>query len=215
MRHSRFLTGLFSLIIFSAFSFGQKLFIDFEKYEAGKLPSDFISTFTGNGIPGIWKIKEDKTAPSPTKVIAQLSSRNFGYHFNIAVVKNSNFSNLKLTVYFKAIRGREDRGGGPVWRYQDANNYYIARANPLENNFRVYKVVNGIRRMMATVRLKITSGEWHRIDIENIGNDIKCYYDGTLYLHVRDNTFKSGRVGLWTKADAVTYFDNLSVEEVK
>ncbi len=215
MRIHRFFSGLLILFLFSGLSFGQKLFIDFEKYETGRFPTDFISTFTGNGIPGIWKIKEDETAPSPSKVMAQLSSRNFGYHFNLAVVKNTNFSNLKLSVYFKAIRGKEDRGGGPVWRYLDANNYYIARANPLENNFRVYKVVGGIRRMMATVNLKITSGKWHRIDIENIENEIKCYYDGKLYLNVKDNTFKSGKVGLWTKADAVTYFDNLNVEEIR
>ncbi len=194
---------------------GRKLFIDFEKYGKGSFPADFISTFTGSGRPGIWKVVEDETAPSPTKVLAQLSMRNFGYHFNLAVVKGYEFSDLRLTVYFKAVRGREDRGGGPVWRYRDADNYYIARANPLEDNFRVYKVVNGIRKMLASVRLKITSGQWHRIDIENIGDEIKCYYDGKLYLHVRDSTFRSGKVGLWTKADAVTYFDNLTVEEVE
>ncbi len=215
MRYFKFLAAFLVLMVLSTFSYGQKLLVDFEECQVGKFPVGFLSTFTGNGFPGIWKIKEDKTAPSPTRVIAQLSSGNFGYHFNLAVVKDSNFSNLRLSVYFKAIRGREDRGGGPVWRYIDANNYYIARANPLESNFRVYKVVKGTRRMMATVRLKITSGEWHRIDIENIGNDIKCYYDGKLYLHVKDNTFNAGKVGLWTKADAVTYFDDLSVEEVK
>lgn len=215
MNRTKIFLALFCLGLIAGASFEQKLFINFENYRVGVFPQGFISTFTGSGRPGIWKIKEDKTAPSPTKVLAQLSMRNFGYHFNLAVVKDTNFSNLKLTVYFKAVRGREDRGGGPVWRYVDANNYYIARANPLENNFRVYKVVKGIRRMLASVHLRITSGKWHRIDIENIGNDIKCYYDGKLYLHVKDNTFKSGKVGLWTKADAVTYFDNLEVEEVE
>ncbi len=215
MRARGLLQGVLLVSLVFSLSAGRKLFIDFEKYQKSSFPADFISTFTGSGRPGIWKIVEDETAPSPPKVLAQLSMRNFGYHFNLAVLKGYEFSNLRLTVYFKAVRGREDRGGGPVWRYVDANNYYIARANPLENNFRVYKVVRGVRKMLASVRLKITSGQWHRIDIENTGDEIKCYYDGKLYLHVRDSTFKSGKIGLWTKADAVTYFDNLVVEEVE
>ncbi|RMF42810.1 MAG: hypothetical protein D6751_11525, partial [Deltaproteobacteria bacterium] len=107
------------------------------------------------------------------------------------------------------------RGGGPVWRYQDADNYYICRANPLENNFRVYKVVNGNRRMMRTVNLKITSNQWHTIKIENIGDSIKCYYDGKLYLKAKDKTFRHGKIGVWAKADAVTYFDHLKVSAAK
>ena len=128
------------------------------------------------------------------------------------MIEDTDYSNLELGVKFKAVSGREDQGGGPVWRYQDPDNYYIARANPLENNFRVYKVVNGRRKQLDSVKIKVTPGEWHTIRIINKGDRIQCYYDAKLFLEVSDNTFKKGKIGLWTKADAITYFDNLEVE---
>jgi hypothetical protein len=102
-----------------------------------------------------------------------------------------------------------------VWRYQDSNNYYIARANPLEDNFRVYKVVDGKRIQMDSARMKVTSGEWHTIKVIAREDQIQCIYDGQSNLEVKDDTFQeSGRVGLWTKADAVTYFDDLEVRPI-
>ena len=118
-----------------------------------------------------------------------------------------------MSVAFKAMRGDEDRGGGLVWRYQDADNYYLARMNPLEDNFRVYKVEGGKRTQLGTKDdLKVPSGEWHTIAITQVGDQIACSLDGTKYLEVKDDTFpKAGKVGLWTKADAQTYFDELKV----
>ena len=97
---------------------------------------------------------------------------------------------------------------------QDQDNYYFARANPLENNYGVYKVVNGNRMHMSSYNLKVISEIWHNIKIVNQGNKIQCYYNGVLYLEVYDNTFKRGKIGLWTKADAVTTFDNIRVKEI-
>ena len=121
---------------------------------------------------------------------------------------------MEVTVAFKSVEGEIDQGGGIVWRYQDADNYYIARMNPLEENYRFYKVVDGKRTQLATREgLSVPAGEWHTLEIEHEGNKIECELDGEDILEFEDDTFQeAGRVGLWTKADAQTYFDNFAVE---
>ena len=187
---------------------------NFDKETVGKLPKVFSNQVTGRRNLGHWKIIEDKTAPSSPYVLAQTSSENFGQRFNLAVIKDTEYGDLEVEVEFKAVSGEEDQGGGPIWRYQDPDNYYIARANPLENNFRVYKVVNGRRMQLKSATLKVASGEWHTIKIINKEDKIQCYYDRRLYLEVKDSTFKKGKIGLWTKADAVTAFDDIKVKEL-
>ena len=189
---------------------------NFDSDNNGKIPNDFSNQLTGKGGLGKWEVIKDDTAPSISNVIAQTSQEYFGYHFSMAINEKEIYDDFKLIVKFKGAKGREDRGGGPVWRYQDNNNYYIARANPLENNYRVYKVVNGNRIQMDSARLKVTSGEWHTIKIITRKDHIQCFYDGQPYLEVEDNTFqKGGKIGLWTKADAVTYFDDLEVRPIE
>ncbi|MBI5185208.1 MAG: hypothetical protein HZA01_05720 [Nitrospinae bacterium] len=185
---------------------------NFDKETAGKPPKGFSNQAAGPENPGRWKVVEDKTAPTPPHAFAQASSENSGDRFNLAVIEDTEYGNLALEIKLKAVSGKEDQGGGPIWRYQDPDNYYIARVNPLENNFRVYKVVNGNRKQLSTANLKIASGEWHTIKIINKDDKIECYYDERLYLEARDGAFKKGKIGLWTKADAITYFDNLEVE---
>jgi hypothetical protein len=189
--------------------------MNFESDEIGKIPNDFSNQMTGKGGLGKWEVIGDETAPSTPNALAQTSQDYFGYHFNMAINEKEIYDDLELFVKFKGVKGREDQGGGPVWRYQDANNYYIARANPLENNFRVYKVVNGNRIQMDSARLKVTSNEWHTIKIINRMSQIQCFYDGQSCLEVTDDTFYKGKIGLWTKADAVTYFDDLEVRPIK
>lgn len=188
---------------------------NFEECQPGIFPDDWETAVTGKGTRGKWVIATDKSNSGETKVLAQTSMKNFGYHFDVAVAKDIVCKDLILSVKFKAIKGNGDQGGGPIWRYRNADNYYISRANPLEDNFRVYKVIDGNRKMLATVNIKVTGGEWHTIRISNIGDHIQCYYDGKLYLDVHDSSFKHGKIGLWTKADAVTYFDDLLVKSLK
>lgn len=184
--------------------------ITFENEEIGKMASGWSNYFTGKGKLGNWEIHQD----DGNKVLAQVSQENFGYHFDVIVLDESNYLDLELNVEFKGIEGKEDQGGGPLWRYQDADNYYIARANPLENNFRVYKVVDGNRKQLASAKIKVTSGEWHTIHIKMVGSHIECFYDGKKYLDVKDETFKNrGKIGLWTKADAITYFDDFKIHQ--
>ena len=116
----------------------------------------------------------------------------------------------------QAVKGKADQGGGVVWRYQDADNYYVARMNPLEDNFRVYKVIAGKRIQLETKEnLKVPAGEWHTLSIKHVGDKIECSVDGRKYLEATDSAITAaGKVGLWTKADAQTYFDALKMTEL-
>jgi len=188
---------------------------NFDQAPAGQLPSGFSVQKPGRGTLPRWEVLADPTAPSPSNILAQRSKENFGEHFNLAVIEDSDYQDLDLEVRFKAVEGAEDQGGGLIWRYQDPDNYYIARANPLENNFRIYRVVGGSRRQLKSADFRMTSGTWHTMRIVAKGDQMECFYDDKKYLEVRDTTFSRGKIGLWTKADAVTYFDDLRVRPVK
>jgi hypothetical protein len=184
----------------------------FEDAKVGKLPVGWFSAKTGKGQGSVWKVQEDESAPAGAKVLTQTSSKGPNPLFNLCVPDKTSYKDVDLTVSFKALSGKIDQGGGPVWRYKDANNYYIARMNPLEDNIRVYKVVNGRRRQLDSSNVKASAGKWHTIRVVQQGNHIQCYLNGKLHLDVKDDTFTdAGKTGLWTKADAVTSFDKLSV----
>ena len=183
----------------------------FEDAKVDKLPEKWSSAKTGKGPGSVWKVVEDKTAPDGAKVLAQTSSKGPNRLFNLCVAKDTIYTDVELTISFKAVKGRIDQGGGPVWRYQDANNYYICRHNPLENNFRVYKVIDGKRIQLASRDVKAPAGKWHTIRVGMRGDMIVCSVNNN-ELDVRDGAIsKAGKIGLWTKADAVTYFDDLRV----
>jgi hypothetical protein len=122
------------------------------------------------------------------------------------------FGDGEIAVRFKAVTGREDQGGGVIWRAQDSENYYIARFNPLEDNFRIYYVVDGARKILADARIALPAEEWHTLRIVQRGDQFEGYLDGKKLLDGSDDKFtKPGGVGLWTKADAVTSFDDFTV----
>ena len=159
---------------------------------------------------GKWQIRVTEKAPSGDHVLAQLME-NSGSSYNIVLIDGSHFQKVDLSVKMKSVAGHVDQGGGLVWRAKDENNYYIARYNPLEQNFRVYKVVEGKRRKLGSAHIKRMPG-WHDVRVTMEGAHIMCYYDGNLFLDVQDYTFEGpGQIGLWTKADAQTYFDDLTV----
>jgi hypothetical protein len=189
---------------------------DFEDATVGKLPKGWSAAKMGDGEGSVWKIVEDKTAPQGSKVLAQ-TAESPGPLFNLCVADDKEFKDVELSVSFKAEKGKTDQGGGLVWRYLNANNYYVARMNPLEDNFRLFKVVNGKRTQIASKdNLEVPAGTWHKMAVTMKGDQIECALDGKKYLEARDDTFtKAGRVGLWTKADAQTYFDDLGVAELK
>ncbi len=180
----------------------------------GELPPGWVAAKTGEGPGSVWKVVEDATAPEGKRALAQTSPEGPNGLFNLCVAEKTKYADVDLTVAFKAIAGKIDQGGGPVWRCKDANNYYVARMNPLEDNYRLYRVVNGKRVQLGTADVKAPAGQWHALRIVQQGNHIRCYLNGKLYLGVKDDTLKeAGKIGLWTKADARTHFAGLHARE--
>lgn len=191
---------------------GKTLAYHFDHDATGKLPAQFHSALTGQGAEGSWIVRQDETAPSRPNVLAQTSTDDTGYRFPMAVLDEGSFQDLDLSVKFKAISGKVDQAAGLVFRYRDPDNYYVVRANALEDNYRLYRVVNGRRKQFSGANFRITSNQWHTLRVECVGDRIRCYYDGELKITAHDETFKeAGKVGLWTKADSVTCFDDLAV----
>ncbi len=192
---------------------GTTILYNFDQETAGAMPAKFRSARTGQGSEGKWAVMADPTAPSRPNVVAQTSTDKTDYRFPLLISDEGSFKDLDLSVKFKAVAGEVDRAAGLVFRLQDANNYYILRANALEDNYRLYHVIKGSRRQFAGANFKVTSGEWHELKVECVGNKIICYYDGQKKMEATDDTFKeAGKIGLWTKADSVTYFDDLVVK---
>ena len=157
-------------------------------------------------VTGQWAVEEMTGAPSGKKVLVQRATRN---EFNVIVAPGS-YADVDASVQFKPISGREDASGGIVFRFKD-DMYYVVRANALEDNFRLYSYDRG-RRQIATARVKTpTLGQWHTVRLAAMGDHMQAWLDGTLYLDHRDSRFKWGRVGLWTKADSITAFDDLTI----
>jgi len=192
-----------------------KVNLDFESVSAGKLPAGWkIEATNQQGPLANWQVIEDNTAPSGHKVLALTkTNHSFGGTYNLCWTKGINFLNGEIKVMFKANTGIEDQGGGVIWRVKDKNNYYISRYNPLENNFRIYYVKDGARRMLASARINLPAGNWYELKIIQDGKKITGFLNGKKLLEVEDNTFSNvGGTGLWVKADGVTSFDDFEVK---
>ncbi len=157
-------------------------------------------------VAGQWAVEDMAGAPSGNRVLMQRATRN---EFNVIVAPVS-YTDIDVTMRFKPISGREDASGGIVFRFTDGK-YYVVRANALESNFRLYSYDRG-RRQIAGASVKTPAlGQWHTVRVVAVGDHMQAWLDGTLHLDHRDARFKSGRVGLWTKADSITAFDDLVV----
>ena len=168
------------------------------------------------GTPGKWRIIAQPDAPSRPNVMKLVETNNDNGTFNLAIAEGISYGDLDLSVAVRADLGKEDQGGGPIWRCRDKDNYYICRLNPLEGNFRVYRVLRGRRRQLESAKVDLASGRWYTVRVTMIGGHITCYLDGKKLLEADDDTFKrAGMVGLWTKADAVTAFDDLVASPVR
>jgi hypothetical protein len=191
---------------------GKQSVYNFDSDLPGQLPAKFHSAKTGGGTQEKWVVTADATAPSKPNVVAQTSTDQTDYRFPLLISDEGSFQDLDLSVKFQTVSGGIDRAAGLVFRLRDLNNYYIVRANALENNYRLYRVVNGRRSQFAGANFKVTSGEWHELRVQAVGAKITCYYDGNKKIEATDDTFKdAGKIGLWTKADSVTHFDDLKV----
>ncbi len=187
----------------------------FDDVAVGELPAGWeIDATNPKGPLATWQVVKDDTAPSGGQVLAMTSpNHTFGGAFNLCWTDNVTFLDGEIEVRFKARKGIEDQGGGVIWRAQDKDNYYLARFNPLEDNFRIYFVRDGARKTLAGARIALPSGKWHTLKIVQHGNLFEGYLNGEKLLADTDNLFtKPGGVGVWTKADAVTSFDDLSIQ---
>ena len=202
---------------------GGSVTLNFESDSLGRLPSGWTAVMTHLGGPPQWEVRKDDTAPSKSHVLAQLSRDGTSSRFPLAIVENRAFKDGELSVKFKPVSGKTDQAGGLVWRYRDPNNYYLVRANALENNVVLYKVENGSRVALAPkgtppktygVKHKVPSQSWSILKVAFRGPRFQVYFDRKKLFEVEDTTFAGpGKVGLWTKADSVTYFDDFRIAQ--
>jgi hypothetical protein len=191
----------------------------FETDAAGALPKGWTGTCTGKGDPK-WTIEHDQTAPSKLKILKQSGRATYP----LILKDDTNIKDGFIEIKFKAIAGSVDRAAGLVWRAADANNYYVVRANALEDNVVLYKTVNGVRSALDIVgrkggygvNISIPANQWLSLRVDFSGNRFRVLYNGKQLFEVEDSTFSdAGKVGLWTKADSVTLFDEIAYGETR
>jgi hypothetical protein len=180
--------------------------INFDGERPGTLPSAWQQGVTGKGNPK-WSVQQDPSAPSKPNVLQQTGGGTFPW----CVAANTAVENGFVEVRFKPISGREDQAGGVIWRWKDGDNYYVARANALENNVSLYHTTNGRRITIKYVDAPVPGNVWHTLRVEFSGKRIKVVLNGKSYIELDDAHISgAGAVGLWTKADSVTAFDDFS-----
>jgi hypothetical protein len=207
------------------FGAAQAVSVDFESYEANAAPQGFTIARTGNGADAVWLVREEVGAPSGGKVLVQTSTDSTSYRFPLCVYDAFTGTDVDVGVRFKAISGSVDQAAGIVWRYRDPDNYYVVRANALEGNVVLYKVENGKRSDLKPTdagwlfsygkKADVPGGRWNELRVKARGARFEVILNGSHVFDIEDETFSGpGKVGLWTKADSVTAFDNLAIEAI-
>ena len=214
MRHAILLVTVF---VMSVSVHGQVRKVDFEQEPVGQPPKGFAFGHTRKvGTQGRWLVQEDRGG----KYLAQLDADGTRNRFPMAVLADVSAADVDLSVRFRPVSGRVDQAAGLVWRYQNEDNYYIVRANALEDNVVLYKVQNGQRTDLPVKgegrtygkSAEVPGGQWSTLRVIATGPRFEVYFNGTKLYEVEDVTFTgAGRVGVWTKADSVTHFDDLTV----
>ncbi|PYQ05737.1 MAG: hypothetical protein DMF83_14470 [Acidobacteria bacterium] len=185
---------------------------DFESDAIGSPPAGFEFGRTGSGPEGKWVVRLEKGGTT-NHVLVQESADKTDYRFPVAVVKDGTYKDVSLSVRARPLAGEVDQGFGLLWRYKDANNYYVARCNALEDNCRIYHVVEGRRRQFGGQNIKVSKNTWHTMKLDASGSHFTVFCDGNRVYDGTDETFRdAGKVGLWTKADSVIEFDDFAVE---
>ena len=185
--------------------------IGFGKASRGAPPLDFDFSRTGSGGSGRWAVVDDDTADGG-RALEQSSTEKTDYRFPLAIYKPLSAKNVEATVRFKPIAGEVDRAGGIAVRLSNPDNYYLVRANALEDNVRFYRIVKGRRIELKSADAKVAANAWHTLALKAEGDRFTVTFDGKQLYTVTDKTFgQAGRVALWTKADSVTRFDRLEI----
>lgn len=190
--------------------------VTFDDVKPGQPPPGWTFTKTGDGTPK-WTIEQEASAPTQPNVLKQSGEADYP----LAIKEDSNLKDGFVEVQFKPVSGKDDQAGGVIWRCKDANNYYICRANALEGNVVLYKTEKGKRKALDILGRKggygvkepVAANRWHTLRVEFSGTRFKTIFNGKQLFEVEDPAFKdAGKVGLWTKADSVTLFDNFAFD---
>jgi hypothetical protein len=193
-----------------------QLTYSFDADTPGVPPAAFAFGRTGRGRPGRWLVQADTVAKSAPHVLAQLDADSTNFRFPVAVTAEARPANVRVSVSCKMISGKVDQACGLVVRFRDENNYIVTRANALEDNCRLYTVSDGKRTELASHELEVSPDVWHDYRFEADGDRLRVWWDGKLVLEHRDKTLlDAGSVGVWTKADSVTYFDDLRIDPLR
>jgi hypothetical protein len=188
--------------------------IDLATAPVGAAPPGFDFGRTGQGKPGQWLVAEDTTAAGG-RAIAQTNGDTTDYRFPLAIWQGASAKNLEVTLRFKPVGGKVDQAGGIAVRLASPDNYYVVRANALEDNVRFYRVVKGRREQLAGVNTKVASAQWHDLGLRVEGDRFTISFDGKQLFTATDATFAdAGKVALWTKADSITHFDNIAIRQL-
>jgi hypothetical protein len=180
--------------------------VNFDNFKIGAPPPGWTATRTGSG-DARWTIEKDDTAPSKPNVLKQSGQATFP----VCIKDDTSLKDGFVEVKFKALSGKVDQAGGVIWRAKDANNYYVARANALEDNVAVYYTVNGRRTERKRIGMQVALNQWHTLRVDFRGNHFTVTLNGKKTIEWDDDTFKdAGKVGLWTKADSITLFDDFT-----
>jgi hypothetical protein len=196
--------------------------IGFDEATAGAAPPGFTTAVTGPGAEGEWIVEENPGAPSGTRILVQRSHELTSARFPLCIYDAFVSSDAAIEVAFQTLSGSVDQAAGIVWRYKDARNYYVVRANALEGNVVLYKVENGKRSDLDPIgsgpltygsKAPVARNQWQRLRVDVRGARFAVFLNGEALFEVHDSTFPGpGRVGLWTKADSVTAFDDLKID---
>ncbi len=180
--------------------------VNFDSYPVDAPPPGWVVTTTGPG-QAKWIVQADETAPSKPNVLKQSGVAAFP----LCIRENTSIKDGFVEVKFKALAGKEDQAGGVIWRCIDKENYYIARANALENNLTIYHTIKGKRIAFKNVDVPVSANAWHTLRVDFAGKKFTVALDGRKLIETTDDSFSAaGKVGLWTKADSVTVFDDFS-----
>ena len=197
---------LFLIMSPMSMAMAQTQTINFDNFKTGDPPSGWTATKTGSG-QAKWTIEKDDTAPSKPNVLKQSGQATYP----VCLKDDTSLRDGFVEVKFKPISGKEDQAGGVIWRAKDSDNYYIARANALEDNVTIYHTIKGRRTEKKRTNMKVASNEWHTLRVDFQNTHFSVTLDGKKAIEWDDNTFReAGKVGVWTKADSVTLFDDFT-----
>jgi len=188
------------------------IMIPIEKMTVGAAPTDFEFARTGQGGPSQWVVVDDATAASK-RAIEQSSTDRTDFRFPLAIYQPSTAKNVEVSLRFKPVAGRVDQAGGIAVRVTSPNDYYLVRANALEDNVRFYRIVKGRREQLMTANVRVAGGTWHTLGLKAENDRFTITFNGKALYSASDRTFPAaGRIALWTKSDSVTRFDQITIQ---